>query len=97
VSEEVAVAMAHGAVSRLAVDVAVAVTGSAGPEPQEQAVGTMIVAVATPERTATRVLRLPGDRERIRTYATTAALHLTRLALQGEWWGADRENIWARR
>ena len=44
------------------------------------------VAVATPEGAQARTLRLPGDRERVRTYATTAALHLTRLAITGEWW-----------
>ena len=29
---------------------------------------------------------MAGDRERIRTYAVTNALHLTRLALIGKWW-----------
>jgi nicotinamide-nucleotide amidase len=70
----------------LAVDVAVAVTGSAGPEPAEQSVGTMIVGVATPEASRARTIRFPGDRERVRTYASTAALHLCRLAVAGEWW-----------
>ncbi len=46
----------------------------------------MIVAVCTPEGEASRTLRLPGDRERVRTYATTAALHLSRLAVTGAWW-----------
>ncbi len=86
VTEEVALAMAEGARARLGVDVAVAVTGSAGPTEQEQPVGTMVVAVATPEGVRVRTLRLPGDRERVRTYASTAALHLMRLALSGAWW-----------
>jgi nicotinamide-nucleotide amidase len=86
VSEAVAIEMASGARQALGVDAAVAVTGSAGPEPQEAEVGTMVVAVATPERVAARTLRLPGDRERVRTYASTAALHLLRLAMAGEWW-----------
>ena len=43
-------------------------------------------AVHTPEGSGSRVLRMPGDRERVRTYTTTAALHLLRLALTGEWW-----------
>lgn len=86
VSEETALAMARGAAARLGAEVAVAVTGSAGPEPQERPAGTMIVAVCTPEGEAPRTLRLPGDRERVRTYATTAALHLTRLAVTGAWW-----------
>ncbi|HEX9856426.1 MAG TPA: CinA family protein, partial [Acidimicrobiia bacterium] len=60
-------------------------------------VGTMIVAVRTPDGAAARTLRMPGDRERVRTYTTTAALHLARLAVQGAWWRDDRENIWVRR
>jgi nicotinamide-nucleotide amidase len=87
VSEEVALAMAvHGA-ERLGVDVCIAVTGSAGPESGGADVGTMVIAVRTPDDAGARTLRLPGDRERVRTYATTAALHLCRLALAGEWWG----------
>ncbi len=81
VSEATARAMAAGAVSRLGVDVAVAVTGSAGPDPQDRPVGTMVVAVTTPDHELVRTLQLPGDRERVRTYATTAALHLARLAI----------------
>jgi nicotinamide-nucleotide amidase len=81
VSEETAAAMATGARATLGVDVAVAVTGSAGPEPMEQPVGTMIVAVATPLDTAVRTFTMPGDRERIRTYTATAALHMVRTSL----------------
>ncbi len=88
VSEAAAVAMAAGARARLDVDLAVAVTGSAGPDPQEQPVGTVIIAVATPDGTRVKTLRLPGDRERVRTFATTAALHLTRMSLLGIAWGS---------
>ena len=86
VSEPTAIAMAEGGAARLGVDVCVAVTGSAGPDPQELEVGTMIIAVRTPDAAMAKTLRLPGDRERVRTYATTAALHMLRLALAGEWW-----------
>ncbi|MBT8217403.1 MAG: competence/damage-inducible protein A [Acidimicrobiia bacterium] len=86
VSEATALAMADGGRAALGADVVVAVTGSAGPDPQEQDVGTMVVAVATPERSQARTFRMPGDRERVRTYTTTAALHLVRLALADEWW-----------
>ncbi|MEE9205733.1 MAG: competence/damage-inducible protein A, partial [Acidimicrobiia bacterium] len=86
VSEQTAIAMAEGGAVRLGVDVCLAVTGSAGPDPQEQEVGTMIFAVRTPDAVRARTLRLPGDRERIRTYASTAGLHMLRLALAGEWW-----------
>lgn len=81
VSEATAEAMAHGARSVLGVDVAVAVTGSAGPEPLEQPVGTMIIAVVTPTRSTVRTLHMPGDRERVRSYTATAALHLVRRAI----------------
>ncbi len=86
VSEAVAEAMAVGARDRLTVDVAIAVTGSAGPDPLERRPGTMVVGVATPDGVKARTLRLPGDRERVRTYTVTAALHLARLAATGTWW-----------
>ena len=81
VSEETATAMVRGARDALDVDVAVAVTGSAGPEPMEKPVGTMIVAVATPTVELVKTFTMPGDRERVRTYTATAALHLVRTAL----------------
>lgn len=86
VSADTAMAMARGARRVLNVDVAVALTGSAGPDPLEAAPGTVVIAVATPEGERTRLLRLPGDRERVRTYASTGALHLVRLAVSGFWW-----------
>ncbi len=87
VSEAAAISMAEGARAALAVDVAIAVTGAAGPDPLDKPPGTMVVAVATPDEARARTLTLPGDRERIRTYTATAALHLCRLALTGVWWG----------
>ena len=82
VSEETAASMARGARGVLGVDVSVAVTGSAGPAPLEQPVGTMIVAVATPTTELVKTYVMPGDRERIRSYTATAALHLVRSALE---------------
>jgi nicotinamide-nucleotide amidase len=89
VSSAAAEAMAEGARQLLGVDVAIAITGSAGPEPQEKPPGTIVIGVATPERVSSRTLTLPGDRERVRTYAGTAALQLARLAVSGEWWVRD--------
>jgi nicotinamide-nucleotide amidase len=86
VSEATAIAMASGVCERLGTEVGVAVTGAAGPAPQEQRAGTMIIAVQTPEDAAARMLRMPGDRERVRTYTTTAALQMLRLAIAGDWW-----------
>lgn len=82
VSEETASAMARGALGALGVDVSVAVTGSAGPEPLDRPVGTMIVAVVTPTVELVKTFKMPGDRERIRAYTATAALHLVRSALE---------------
>ncbi len=86
VDEETALEMADGGRKLLGADVVVAVTGSAGPEPLEKPPGTVVIAVATPEDTRARELRMPGDRERVRAYGTTSALHLTRLAVSGRWW-----------
>ena len=88
VSEPVAIAMAEGARERLDADVVVAVTGSAGPDPQDRPVGTVVVSVVTPDGSRVRTLTLPGDRERIRTFASTAALQLLRMSLQGVDWGS---------
>jgi nicotinamide-nucleotide amidase len=81
VSEDTALAMARGARTRLSADVAVAVTGSAGPTALEVEAGTMCVAVVTPEGERSRTFRMPGDRERVRTYTATAALHQIRLVI----------------
>jgi nicotinamide-nucleotide amidase len=83
---ETAEQMAIGGRELLGADVAVSVTGSAGPEPLEKPQGTMVIGVSTPEHTRAKELRMVGDRERVRTYAVTSALHLTRLALIGKWW-----------
>jgi nicotinamide-nucleotide amidase len=86
VDVETALEMARGGQEILDADVVVSVTGSAGPEPLEKPTGTVIIAVATPEDVRARELRMPGDRERVRVYGTTSALHLTRLAISGRWW-----------
>ena len=83
VSEETAAAMAEGAARTLGVDVAIAVTGSAGPEPLEHPPGSVAIAIRTPGGIFSRFLQFPGDRERIKAYTTTAALQLTRLAIVG--------------
>jgi nicotinamide-nucleotide amidase len=89
VSLPVAEAMAVGGRRVLGADVVVAVTGSAGPDPLEQPVGTVVVAVATPEGMSSRSIRLPGDRERVRVFASTAALQWLRMSLQGVPWGSS--------
>ncbi len=86
VTAEVAERMAVGGRELLGADVVVAVTGSAGPDPLEEPPGTFYIAVATPEKVMSRHFRMVGDRERIRAFAVTSALQLTRLALIGRWW-----------
>jgi nicotinamide-nucleotide amidase len=81
VSPEVARAMAEGARERLGVDVAVSVTGIAGPggATTEKPVGLVYTHAVGPggaERAGD--LNFPGDRAMIRVRATVAALHLVR-------------------
>ncbi len=86
VSEEVARAMAVGALRRLDADLAIAVTGVAGPGggTPEKPVGTVHLAIAGPGgQSAHRLVRFPGDRERVRAFATMAALELVRRRLLG--------------
>jgi PncC family amidohydrolase len=85
VSEEVAEAMADGALVRLEADTAVAVTGVAGPGggSAEKPVGTVCWCVRLGEgRSLSRTLLLPGDRADIRDRSTTVAMHLLRRLLQ---------------
>jgi len=83
VSEEAAREMAEGAQRVLGADVGIAVTGVAGPAEQDGvAVGTVCFAIAFPGRPTEAVTtRLPGDRERIRQFATISLLNLVRLRL----------------
>ena len=79
VSEQVAAAMADGALRRLDTDTAVSTTGIAGPDggSPEKPVGTVCFGIAVAGRpTATFTRRFPGDRTTVRALATTAALHL---------------------
>jgi nicotinamide-nucleotide amidase len=85
VSAEVAAAMAEGARRRLGADLAVAVTGIAGPggATPEKPVGRVHLHAAGPDGSLARMLDLPGEREQIRVRATVTALHLLRALLTG--------------
>ena len=80
VSAETAAAMARGARERLGADVAVAVTGIAGPGGGSEAkpVGLVHVHASAPWGDRPLELTLPGDRATIRGRATVVALHLVR-------------------
>jgi nicotinamide-nucleotide amidase len=84
VSAEAARAMAHGARERLGADVAVAVTGVAGPGggTAEKPVGLVFVHAAGPDGEEASRTEIPGDRELVRGRATAAALHLLRRLLE---------------
>jgi nicotinamide-nucleotide amidase len=84
VSAEVAAAMVAGARARLGADVAVSVTGVAGPDggTAEKPVGLVFLHAVGPDGELARELDVPGDREMIRGRATTAALHLVRRLLE---------------
>ncbi|MGH2997204.1 MAG: nicotinamide-nucleotide amidohydrolase family protein, partial [Gaiellaceae bacterium] len=83
VSAEVAAAMASGARMHVGTDVAVAVTGIAGPGggTLEKPVGLVYLHVTSPDGERARELNLPGERDAIRRRSTVAALHLTRRVL----------------
>jgi len=80
VSAEVAEAMAVGARGRLGADVAVAVTGVAGPGggTDEKPVGLVYLHAVTPNGGKASSFSFPGDRDSIRRRAVVAALQLVR-------------------
>jgi nicotinamide-nucleotide amidase len=83
VSAETARAMAHGVCERLGVDVAVSVTGVAGPGggTAERPVGLVHFHAVGPHGEKALSFDLPGEREWIRTRSAVAALHLVRALL----------------
>jgi nicotinamide-nucleotide amidase len=85
VSAEVAAAMARGARERLGVDVAVAVTGIAGPGggTAEKPVGLVYLHAEGPDGGLARTFDFPGDRASIRARSAVGALHLVRRLLTG--------------
>jgi nicotinamide-nucleotide amidase len=84
VSAETAEAMAHGARERLRVDVAVSVTGVAGPSggTPDKPVGLVFFHASGPDGDEALRFELPGDREWIRARSAVAALHLVRRLLE---------------
>ena len=87
VSPEVRRAMADGALERFGADVAIAITGIAGPGggTEEKPVGTVCwCAQRADGATLARDVRMPGDRAEIRDRSTTVGMHLLRRLLRGE-------------
>jgi nicotinamide-nucleotide amidase len=76
VSEQVAKAMAEGARGNSGSNVAISITGIAGPSggSVEKPVGTVCFGWATENQTLTKMMRFAGDRQMIRQAATEFAL-----------------------
>ena len=82
VSEEAVRAMALGACERLGADVSVAVTGVAGPDPQEgQEPGTVWMATCVDGEVQAVRTRWPFDRTRIRQFTVITVLDALRIRL----------------
>ncbi len=82
VSAECAEAMAVGVRRVLGADVGIAVTGVAGPAPQEdQPPGTVFFGLAIGDDTESRQIKLPGDRHRIQQFSAISLLDLLRRRL----------------
>lgn len=84
VSEAVAVAMADGVRQRASADVALGVTGVAGPEggTPDKPVGMVAVAAVVGRATRSRVFRFGGDRRLVKQQASQAALDLARRMIE---------------
>jgi len=84
VSEACAREMAAGARRVLGADVAIALTGAAGPEPHGgQPPGTVWLALETPDLAHTRGFRISGERDRVVRWAAQGALDLVRRWAEG--------------
>lgn len=85
VSEEVAGAMAKGALTRAKTDLAVGVTGIAGPDggSKEKPVGTVCFGLAQSEAVATYRKHFPGTRDEVRQASVDFALKLLLEAAEG--------------
>ena len=80
VSKPVAQALAEGIRNRSGANIGIGITGVAGPSggTPEKPVGLVYISLADERGTQVREFRFPGDRERIRHWATQAALELIR-------------------
>jgi nicotinamide-nucleotide amidase len=82
VTEAAALEMARGARRVLGCDVALALTGVAGPGEQDgMPAGTLCVGLVWPDGELTRTLRLPGQREQMRQFSVISSLDLLRRTL----------------
>jgi nicotinamide-nucleotide amidase len=84
VSEDAAKAMADGVRRLVHADVGLSTTGVAGPAEQEgQLPGTVWLGLAVGDDVEARLLRLPGDRDRVRQLSVISLMDLLRRKLRG--------------
>ena len=86
VSQQVAEAMAQGAREKLHANYSIATSGIAGPTggTPDKAVGTIWVAISTPQKTVSQKLSYGNDRKRNILRSSVAALNMLRLILIDE-------------
>jgi nicotinamide-nucleotide amidase len=85
VSQPVAQAMAEGIRARTGASIGVGITGIAGPAggSPEKPVGLVFIGLADEHGTQVREFRFPGNRERVRQWATQMALEMIRRRIRG--------------
>ncbi len=85
VSEQAAIEMARGARELIGADIAVSVTGYAGPATpgDDEPVGLVYIGVSTPDKSYAVKNNFSGDREHIRTLAANAAIYQVISVLSG--------------
>jgi nicotinamide-nucleotide amidase len=83
VSKEVAIALANGIRKRCGSTLALAITGIAGPGggTKEKPVGLVYIALADGKKPEVVERKFPGDRDRVRMYASQQALDMVRRKL----------------
>ena len=85
VSQPVAQAMAEGIRARTGASIGLGITGIAGPTggSPEKPVGLVFIGLADERGTQVREFRFPGNRERVRLWATQMALEMIRRRVRG--------------
>jgi nicotinamide-nucleotide amidase len=81
----VAQALAEGIRKRAAASIGIGITGVAGPSggTADKPVGLVFIALADERGTQVREFHFPGKRERIRLWASQAALEMIRRRIRG--------------
>jgi len=87
VSPEVAKSLAEGIRNRAHTSLGISITGIAGPAApppgpdHEKPIGLVYIGLASAQGTQVKEVQIPGDRDRVRLWATQHALELIRLSL----------------